>query len=55
MAVGNGGDAQNAYKALLSGTLSSKDEAQVRRDLIAYCGQDTLARGKVLEWLEKVK
>ncbi len=49
--VGNGSDAQNAYKALLSGKLTPKEEAEVRKNLIAYCGQDTLAMVKVLDWL----
>ncbi|MCX5790697.1 MAG: DUF2779 domain-containing protein [Elusimicrobia bacterium] len=51
MAVANGSDAQNAYKALLSGRLTAEEEAQLRKDLIAYCGQDTLAMVKVLAWL----
>ena len=53
MAVGNGSDAQNAYKALLSATLTPEEDAQLRKDLIAYCGQDTLAMVKVLDWLIK--
>lgn len=52
LAVGNGADAQNAYKALLSGTLTPEEDAQLRKDLIAYCGQDTLAMVKVLDWLK---
>ncbi len=54
MPVGNGTDAQNAYKALLSGKLPPKEDAQLRKDLIAYCGQDTLAMVKVLDYLNNV-
>ncbi|MCX5784555.1 MAG: DUF2779 domain-containing protein [Elusimicrobia bacterium] len=54
MAVANGGDAQNAYKALLSGKLTTKEEVQLRKDLITYCGQDTLAMVKILEHLQKI-
>ena len=54
MPVGNGTDAQNAYKALLSGKLSSEEENEVRKNLIAYCGQDTLAMVKVLAYLSDV-
>ena len=54
MPVANGGDAQNAYKALLSGTLSPAETATLRKDLIAYCRQDTLAMVKVLGCLADV-
>lgn len=53
MPVANGGDAQLAYKALLSGKLTPEQQAQTRKDLIAYCGQDTLAMAKVLDWLRR--
>lgn len=52
MAVANGTDAQNAYKALLSGKLTTEEESEVRKNLIAYCGQDTLAMVKVLDYLK---
>ena len=52
MGVGNGQEAQNAYKALLSGKLTPKEDTQLRNDLIAYCGQDTLAMVKVLDYLK---
>ena len=51
MAVANGDDAQNAYKALLSGKLSAAEAAQLKKDLLAYCGQDTLAMVKVVDRL----
>ena len=54
MPVGNGADAQNAYKALLSGTLTPKEDSQLRKDLIAYCGQDTLAMVQLLDYLNNI-
>ena len=52
MAVANGDDAQNAYKALLSGKLPPAEAAQLKKDLLCYCGQDTLAMVKVLTCLK---
>lgn len=54
MSVANGEDAQNAYKALLLGKLSPEETATLRKDLIAYCRQDTLAMVKILAYLDTV-
>jgi len=54
MAVANGDDAQTAYKALLSGKLPPAEAAQLKKDLLCYCGQDTLAMVKVLDRLKVV-
>lgn len=54
MAVANGDDAQNAYKALLSGKLTPAETDQKRKDLLAYCGQDTLAMAEVLHHLRNI-
>ena len=54
MAVANGGDAQIAYLNILSGKLSPEAVEKTRKDLIAYCGQDTLAMVKILEHLGAV-
>ncbi|MDO8803474.1 MAG: DUF2779 domain-containing protein [Elusimicrobiota bacterium] len=54
MPVANGEDAQNAYKALLSGTLTPAETEALRKDLIAYCRQDTLAMVKVLGHLNNL-
>jgi CRISPR/Cas system-associated exonuclease Cas4 (RecB family) len=51
MAVANGDDAQNAYKALISGKLTPAEAEQTKKDLLAYCGQDTLAMAEVLSHL----
>jgi hypothetical protein len=54
MAVADGDDAQNAYKALLSGKLTREEAEQTRKDLLAYCGQDTLAMVKLAGHLSNI-
>ena len=51
--VQEGMAASRLFEALLSGAFTG-DVEQVRRDLLAYCGMDTLAMAKVLEVLEGV-
>ncbi|MBK9764393.1 MAG: DUF2779 domain-containing protein [Flavobacteriales bacterium] len=51
--VQEGMAASRLFEALLSGAFTG-DVEQVRRDLLAYCGMDTLAMVKVLEVLEGV-
>ena len=41
--VADGMAALGAFSEVIAGTLSSKDEERVRRELLAYCGRDTLA------------
>ena len=55
LAVANGGDAQLAYHNILSGKLSRAEAEQTRKDLLIYCGQDTLAMVKILEHLINIK
>jgi len=52
--VANGGDAQLAYFNILSGKLAAGEEDQLRKDLLVYCGQDTLAMVKILERLSRL-
>ena len=52
--VANGGDAQLAYYNILSGKLALGEEEQLRKDLLVYCGQDTLAMVKILERLSRL-
>ena len=54
LAVANGGDAQLAYYAILSGKLPPAEAEQLRADLKIYCGQDTLAMVKILEHLSQI-
>jgi CRISPR/Cas system-associated exonuclease Cas4 (RecB family) len=54
MAVGNGGDAMDAFDALYASKLSEEEEKQLRKDLLAYCAQDTLAMVKIVEFLKNI-
>lgn len=51
MPIANGGQAMNAFSVLYEGKLSSEQKAKLRRDLLAYCEQDTWAMAKVVDVL----
>ena len=51
LAIGNGGDAQLAYMDLVTGKTDRARREQTMKDLLVYCGQDTLAMVKILEKL----
>lgn len=51
MPVANGGDAMNAFDELYFGNLSEDAARQLRRDLLAYCKQDTWAMVKLVDAL----
>ena len=52
LAVQEGGTASLLYTQLVAGNYTG-DVAQLRKDLLAYCGRDTYAMVKVLEELER--
>ena len=52
MAVADGGGAIRAYAEFLGAETTVKRRREIREDLLAYCGQDTLAMVKVLEALQ---
>jgi len=54
MAVADGGGAIRAYAEFLKPETTAKRRREIREDLLAYCGQDTLAMVKVLEALERL-
>jgi hypothetical protein len=54
LAVADGGGAIRAYAEFLRPETTAKRRREIREDLLAYCGQDTLAMVKVLEALERV-
>lgn len=54
MAVANGQDAGLAWESLVRGTLDTTEQDKVRRALLDYCGQDTLALVKLLEELRLI-
>lgn len=51
MAVSNGAAAQSAYDALVRNRLPPAEAKKVRADLLAYCGQDTLAMVEIMKKL----
>ena len=50
--ISNGGEAMNAFPAFAA--MSSEQIAKKRKELLAYCGLDTLAMAKVLEGLKEL-
>lgn len=50
--ISNGGEAMNAFPAFA--TMNSEQIAKKRKELLAYCGLDTLAMVKVLEGLKEL-
>lgn len=53
MAVANGGEAMNAFDVLYFDCLPADKAAQLRKDLLAYCKQDTWAMVKLVEKLRE--
>ena len=51
MPVANGGDAMNAFDILYAQELPQEQLEQLRKDLLAYCKQDTWAMVKLVEAL----
>ena len=50
--ISNGGEAMNAYPEFAK--MNSEQIAKKRKELLAYCGLDTLAMVKVLEGLKEL-
>jgi predicted RecB family nuclease len=53
MQVANGQDAGLAWKSLLRGVLDQKDHDMIKKALLDYCGQDTIALLRLLERLKR--
>ena len=51
MPVVNGGDVMNAFDELYFDNLPEQEAKQLRRDLLAYCKQDTWAMVKLVDVL----
>ena len=53
MTVANGQDAGLAWESLLRGTTLGAERERIKKALLDYCGQDTLALVRLLEkvWL----
>jgi Domain of unknown function(DUF2779) len=53
MAIGNGGDASAAYLEILNPRTTETRRKEIRRDLLAYCGQDTAGMPEILNRLRQ--
>jgi hypothetical protein len=53
--IGEGGAAALAYVKLTQSDLPRKEREQIRKALLVYCGQDTLAMVKLVEVLKSVR
>jgi hypothetical protein len=51
--IGEGGAAVLAYVKLLDPDVSDTEKKKIRKDLLTYCGQDTMAMMKLVEVLER--
>jgi hypothetical protein len=51
MAVANGQDAGLAWESLVGGSLDQPERDWIKKALLDYCGQDTLAMVKLLDKL----
>ncbi len=49
MEIGDGGAAMEAYQRMCECADDPKELAKIRKDLLEYCKQDTLAMVKLLE------
>ena len=54
MDVANGTEAGVAWKALVYGGLDCDERDRIRKALLDYCGQDTLAMVRLVERLRSV-
>ena len=54
MEVANGQDAGLAWESLVRGSLDASERDRIRKALLDYCGQDTLAMVRLLEKLRSV-
>jgi hypothetical protein len=52
MEIANGQDAGLAWESLTGGSLDQVEQDKVRKALLDYCGQDTLALIKLVERLQ---
>ena len=54
MDVADGTEAGQAWESLVRGTLGQTERDKIRKALLDYCGQDTLAMVQLLEKLSAV-
>lgn len=53
MEIGEGGAASMAYLKLIDPKVPKAEKDKIRKDLLAYCGQDTLAMVKLVDVLRE--
>jgi len=54
MAVADGQAAGRAWESLVSGGLDRAEHDRIRKVLLEYCGQDTLAMVRLVEKLQHI-
>lgn len=54
LGIKEGTAASLAYLEVMEGRASSERAAQIKKDLLEYCGQDTLGMVKLLDYLKKI-
>ncbi|MGZ3688292.1 MAG: DUF2779 domain-containing protein [Bdellovibrionota bacterium] len=53
MEVGNGSQAQLAFEELISPRITPARKAALTRAMLEYCGQDTMAMVKLVQWMRE--
>lgn len=53
--ISDGGTASESYKVLISGNLSANEKAELRKNMLIYCNQDTMAMVELVNWIRKQK
>jgi hypothetical protein len=53
MEIADGGEAAHAWDRILRGDVGKNEEERLRKALLAYCAQDTLAMARLLRYLQR--
>jgi hypothetical protein len=53
MEIGDGGEAAQAWDRIVRGDVGIGEEERLRKALLAYCAQDTLAMARLLAYLQR--
>ena len=53
LVVSDGAQAQQAYREAIDPTRSSESRIEIRKEMLKYCAQDTLAMVKIVQAWEK--
>lgn len=55
LSIGNGGVAMTRYRQAINGEIPQEEASQVYKDLLVYCGVDTMSMVKVFNALKDIK